>query len=142
MGGRFDSEPVDPRGRADRLLSWPEVAHIASISRSTAWRMARDGAFPKRVRVSPGRVGWWESELTAWKRTRGGQPPPPPLKAPRTPRLPGMARSMPSPVAAPGPETVQSETAGRRPEAASAPPRPRRRGGRSRASPDQIDFGF
>jgi prophage regulatory protein len=77
------------------------VEHIASISRSTAWRMERDGAFPRRVRMSPGRVGWWESELTVWKRTRGGPLPPPPLKAPRTPRLPGMARPMPAPAAAP-----------------------------------------
>ena len=76
-----DEGAPDVGGRDDRLLSWDQVERIASISRSTAWRMERDGAFPRRVRVSPGRVGWWESELTQWKRSRSGEvPPPPPRK--------------------------------------------------------------
>ncbi len=73
-----DEGAPDVGGRDDRLLSWDQVERIASISRSTAWRMERDGAFPRRVRVSPGRVGWWESELTQWKRSRSGEVPPPP----------------------------------------------------------------
>lgn len=142
MSGAGDEEAVEPGGREDRLLSWDQVEHIASISRSTAWRMERDGAFPRRVRVSPGRVGWWESELTSWKRTRGGQLPPPPLKAPRTPRLPGMARPMPSPVAAPVGASVPTEPNGQNAGVGVSPPKSRRGSGRSGASPDQIDFGF
>ena len=142
MSWTGDEASVEPGGREDRLLSWDQVEHIASISRSTAWRMERDGAFPRRVRVSPGRVGWWESELTSWKRTRGGQLPSPPLKAPRTPRLPGMARSLPTPVAAPAGATIPERSAGESPGAAIRPARAPRGSGRSRTSPDQIDFGF
>jgi len=135
-------EAIEPGGREDRLLSWDQVEHIASISRSTAWRMERDGAFPRRVRVSPGRVGWWESELTSWKRTRGGELPPPPLKAPRTPRLPGMARPMPAPVSAPVRASAPTEPSGESAGAGGSPARLRRGAGRPRTSPDQIDFGF
>lgn len=138
----IDDEAIEPGGREDRLLSWDQVEHIASISRSTAWRMERDGAFPRRVRVSPGRVGWWESELTSWKRTRGGQLPPPPLKAPRTPRLPGMTRPMPTPVAAPDRTTPPGAPTGQGVGAGGSPANARRGRGRSGASPDQIDFGF
>ncbi|MBA4806234.1 AlpA family phage regulatory protein [Brevundimonas sp.] len=138
----IEDEAIEPGGREDRLLSWDQVEHIASISRSTAWRMERDGAFPRRVRVSPGRVGWWESELTSWKRTRGGQLPPPPLKAPRTPRLPGMTRPMPTPVAAPDRTTPPDAPTGQGAGAGSSPANARRGRGRSGASPDQIDFGF
>lgn len=123
-----DKAPPDVGGRDDRLLSWDQVERIASISRSTAWRMERDGTFPGRVRVSPGRVGWWESELTLWKQTRSGQlPAPPPRKAARAPRLPGMPRAMPQPAVAP----------------ASDPSRPETRRRRKPAVPsNQIDFGF
>ncbi|MEH6678172.1 helix-turn-helix transcriptional regulator [Phenylobacterium sp.] len=126
MSGGVEDGTEDVGGRDDRLLDWPQVARIASISRSTAWRMERDGAFPRRVRVSPGRVGWWESELTRWKRSRGAEtPPPPPRKPARTPQLPGTARPMPAP-------------------GASAPPpraaKPRRRGSKTPSA--QMDFGF
>lgn len=142
MSWKGDDAPVEPGGREDRLLSWDQVEHIASISRSTAWRMERDGAFPRRVRVSPGRVGWWESELTAWKRTRGGQLPPAPRKAPRTPRLPGMARSMPAPGAATAPAKASPDPAVAATGVAAALPKAGRARGKSRAALDQIDFGF
>lgn len=130
-----DEGPTDVGGKDDRLLSWDQVERIASISRSTAWRMERDGAFPRRVRVSPGRVGWWESELTHWKRSRSGQiPPPPPRKGARVPRLPGMPRSMPRPAPAPAPATAA-------PAATHSPPRKKAR--RRPVDPGtQIDFGF
>ena len=129
-----DSEDSpDVGGKDDRLLSWDQVERIASISRSTAWRMERDGAFPRRVRVSPGRVGWWESELTLWKRSRSGRiPPPPPRKGARVPRLPGMARSMPRPAPEPTPAAP-----------AAADPLPSKKARRRPTDPGiQIDFGF
>lgn len=52
---------------ADRLLPWRRVKDLAGISRSTAWRLQKAGRFPKPVQISPGRVGWWESEVSAWR---------------------------------------------------------------------------
>lgn len=143
MSATFDGGPIETGGKDDRLLSWDQVEHIASISRSTAWRMERDGAFPRRVRVSPGRVGWWESELTAWKRTRSGELPSPPSRKPaRSPRLPGMARPMPSPRAA-VPTHIRLEDASfdrRSPEPATTSAKKGR--GKAPGLVGQIDFGF
>lgn len=41
---------------------------MTGLSRSTTWRMQRTGAFPRSIALSPGRVGWRESELAAWPR--------------------------------------------------------------------------
>ncbi|MCH4267316.1 MAG: AlpA family phage regulatory protein [Brevundimonas sp.] len=82
-----EDEAVETGGREDRLLPWGRVRDIAGISRATAWRMQQTGDFPSPVPVSPGRVAWWESELTAWKGARNQAKP---LALPMRPRLPGM----------------------------------------------------
>lgn len=129
----IDGEPVASGGRDDRLLGWERVQDLVGISRSTAWRLQRAGDFPKPVQLSPGRVGWWESELTAWKASRGAEPRA--LRKPaRAPRLPGLARSMPTPAA-----TV----AGSSPTGTDrSPATPRKRSRKPTASSQQIDFGF
>jgi prophage regulatory protein len=48
------------------ILDEDGVQKATSLSRSTRWRMERRGQFPKRVRLSPGRVGWHQSEIEAW----------------------------------------------------------------------------
>lgn len=143
MCATFDDGPIETGGKDDRLLSWDQVEHIASISRSTAWRMERDGAFPRRVRVSPGRVGWWESQLTAWKQTRSGELPSPPARKPaRSPRLPGMVRPMPTPNAAP-PLIPQDQTARNlRSPGPALPTHGKTIRRKTTGSVDQIDFGF
>lgn len=133
---------VQVGGKDDRLLSWDQVEHIVSISRSTAWRMERDGLFPGRVRISAGRVGWWESELNAWKRSRNDPlPSAPPRKPARAPRLPGMARSMPMPKTAATPDIGGKTPASENQVSGQVRPA-QQRGRRSPASVDQIDFGF
>ncbi|MNJ56412.1 Prophage CP4-57 regulatory protein (AlpA) [compost metagenome] len=135
----MDGEFVDTGGPEDRLLPWGRVRDIAGISRSTAWRMQRTGDFPAPVAVSPGRVGWWESELTAWKGARGTARA---LKPPSRPRLPGMPRRTPGLYAAAPSDGACVQ------EGVSDPPmkeQARRPEGKRRARPvhvDQIDFGF
>ena len=77
----------------DRILPWSQVKVICGLSRTTVWRMQKSGDFPACVQVSLNRVGWWQSELLAWKRAR----------APR--RLPE-----PRSLAAPSPEAVPEMT--------------------------------
>jgi prophage regulatory protein len=149
--------PVETGGQEDRILPWDQVREIAGISRATAWRMQQTGDFPRPVQVSPNRVGWWESELTAWKaeRREGGRFKP--LRSPRAPRLIETGRSAkpgPKPVAAPaqpppGPPTSTTAPRVVAPEQALLPletaepaTRVRARRQKRAVSPDQIDFGF
>lgn len=126
--------------REDRLLPWRRVKEIIGLSRTTAWRMQRRGDFPLPVPVSPGRVGWSESELMAWKAARkaGGRIRPAPFAKPRAPRLIETARSSKPAVA-----VVEAPVQPRLPlqHAAPQPVRATRRRARA-VSPDQIDFGF
>lgn len=141
MSYEVDGEPVAVGGPEDRLLPWERVRDIAGISRTTAWRMQRTGDFPTPVTVSPGRVGWWESELTAWKGTRvAGRKSN--LRSPARPRLPGMARANPA-RAASSPSAVEAEPppASKAREIEAPPVTPRRSRPRL-ADPGQIDFGF
>ncbi|HYC96846.1 helix-turn-helix transcriptional regulator [Brevundimonas sp.] len=133
--------PVETGGPEDRLLPWDRVRDVTGLSRSTAWRLQQVGDFPEPVRISSNRVGWWESELTAWKATRKtrGLPCPRPLARPREPKLIQSARSLRRQKDEEKP--IAAATAAPEPSVPVAPAAaPRRRKGQ--ASADQIDFGF
>ena len=50
-----------------QLLSWTQLAARISVSISTAKRLRlEDPTFPKKLRISSGRVGFSEAELDAW----------------------------------------------------------------------------
>lgn len=58
----------------DRILLWPEARRkIGDPSRTTVWRMERAGTFPERFEVSPGRIGWLESEINEWIQERAAR---------------------------------------------------------------------
>lgn len=43
---------------------------IVGLSQATINRLHREGKFPPKVQLSEGCVGWWESEILAWKAGR------------------------------------------------------------------------
>lgn len=47
-----------------------ECKSKTGLSRTTRWALEKKGLFPKRRQVSPGRVGWLESELDQWIESR------------------------------------------------------------------------
>ena len=51
---------------ADRFIREPECREITGLSRSTRWRLERNGRFPQRRQISAGATGWLASELAAW----------------------------------------------------------------------------
>ncbi len=61
---------------SDRFLREPEVQHITGLSRTTRWRLQRDGKFPRRRQISTNAVGWLASEIDAWiaERTAPAEP--------------------------------------------------------------------
>ena len=49
-----------------RFTSFPEAAKVTGLSRTTMWRLGRDGRFPKPISISPGRVAFVTEELERW----------------------------------------------------------------------------
>lgn len=54
----------------DRLLRRPEVERRTGLSRTSLYRLMRDGVFPEPIRVGPRAVRWPESEIAAWLAAR------------------------------------------------------------------------
>ncbi len=48
------------------LLSLDDLQRIVPLSRTTIWRLERQGDFPRRIRIGPNRVAWVEIEVEAW----------------------------------------------------------------------------
>jgi prophage regulatory protein len=49
-----------------RMIRFPTVRDRTGLSRSTIWRLERQGEFPRHRRISPNAVGWLEHEVDAW----------------------------------------------------------------------------
>jgi prophage regulatory protein len=54
----------------DRIVRERERRQKSGIARTTAYELEKRGLFPKRVLLVGGRVGWRESELEAWVKSR------------------------------------------------------------------------
>jgi prophage regulatory protein len=55
---------------SERILRTKEVVERVGKGRTTIWREEREGRFPKRRVIGEGQVGWLESEITEWIRSR------------------------------------------------------------------------
>ena len=49
-----------------KLLKAQDVADLTSMSRSHLHRLARDGKFPKPIKISENRSAWLESDVQEW----------------------------------------------------------------------------
>ena len=70
-----------------RYLRWTEVARATGLSRTTAWRLQKLDEFPAPYAISPGRVGYREDEVEAWRISRD------PSSGPHKP-VPGVKRAV------------------------------------------------
>ena len=92
----------------DRILPWSQIRVICGLSRTTVWRLQKSGDFPACVQVSRNRVGWRQSEILEWKRSRTPRRLPAPCATPVRPD------TQPTPVppdgqqAAPAPSTQEA----------------------------------
>lgn len=131
---------VDPAAPSGRYLRWKEVERSTGLSRTTAWRLQRSGDFPRPYVISPGRVGYLESEVEAWRASRGHRP------SDGAPDERREQRPPPSLDGQPPPAHANSEAAVVRPSATARPTQsPRGRVRRERSglgAPTQIRFDF
>ncbi|KXJ57138.1 MAG: hypothetical protein AXW17_13185 [Colwellia sp. Phe_37] len=49
-----------------QILKVSEVIKRTGLSRTTLWRLERDGKFPRSIKLSVNRVGWRENEVDEW----------------------------------------------------------------------------
>ena len=49
-----------------KLLKAQAVADLTSMSRSHLHRLARDGKFPKPIKIGENRSAWLESDVQEW----------------------------------------------------------------------------
>jgi prophage regulatory protein len=64
-----DRAPDEPR----KMLSEKQVLQILPVSRSTLWRMEKQGKFPRSTYVSSNRRFWFADEVTEWQNRINGQ---------------------------------------------------------------------
>ena len=53
-----------------KIIGPKETSLMTNLSPSTLWRMEKREEFPRRVNISPNRVGWYEDEVDEWVETR------------------------------------------------------------------------
>lgn len=49
-----------------RILREPQVLDRTKLSKSTRWRLEKEGLFPRRIRLSQNAVGWYEEQIENW----------------------------------------------------------------------------
>jgi len=62
-----------------KAARWPRVHELTGkLSRTTVWRLEKDGLFPQRRRLTGNSVAWIEEEVIEWleNRQRGMGPKP------------------------------------------------------------------
>lgn len=54
---------MEPR---TRLLRLPEVEQISGLKKSAIYLRAKDGSFPRPIKIGTRNVAWIESEVDGW----------------------------------------------------------------------------
>lgn len=63
----ISADTAEPSGR---FLSMVDVEQEVSLSKATINRLHRTGKFPRKRHLSERRIGWYESDIQAWKSSR------------------------------------------------------------------------
>lgn len=54
----------------DPVLRLPKVCNLTGCAKSTWLRYVKDGIAPRGIRLGPNTVGWFQSSIVAWLRSR------------------------------------------------------------------------
>ena len=54
----------------DRILRKKEVLEMVGMCYVSIWKMMARGEFPRSIQISPRAVGWRESEILDWLKSR------------------------------------------------------------------------
>lgn len=48
------------------IVRMPDVVVMTGLSKPSVYRTMKAGTFPRRIRLSPGAVGWLRTEIEQW----------------------------------------------------------------------------
>lgn len=51
---------------SERILRFPDVKKMTGLSRTTIWRLEKQDAFPKTIKITGHVNGWLEREIKEW----------------------------------------------------------------------------
>lgn len=66
------SDILNMYGERERLVREDERRKMTGLSRSTVWRLEREGTFPKRKQTGKNSCAWLMSDLLLWMHERSG----------------------------------------------------------------------
>ncbi|EIM5533477.1 AlpA family phage regulatory protein [Salmonella enterica subsp. enterica] len=66
------SDILNMYGERERLVREDERRKMTGLSRSTVWRLEREGAFPGRKQTGKNSCAWLMSDLLLWMHERSG----------------------------------------------------------------------
>ena len=53
-----------------KLLRFPEVQEMVGLSRTTIWRLEKQGKFPARRAIGENSVGWLKEDIEKWIKSK------------------------------------------------------------------------
>jgi len=53
-----------------KIIRFPKISEITSLSRTTIWRLEAEGDFPGRRKIGKRGVGWLLNEVDEWMQSR------------------------------------------------------------------------
>lgn len=67
---QFLAEKIEEKKIISALVREQELLQILSCSRSTLWRLRRNGSFPKPIKIGNRSIAWIREDIDAWIKER------------------------------------------------------------------------
>lgn len=68
--GNSSSHQSNNNPLPDKIIRSKEVQELTGLSRTTIWRLEREGKFPARVPLTASNVGWRLTDVQEWIRKK------------------------------------------------------------------------
>lgn len=66
----MSNETITSEANSIRALRIKQVCDITGLGRTTIWRAAKEGKFPKPIKLGERAVGWVYSDVCDWLESR------------------------------------------------------------------------
>jgi prophage regulatory protein len=64
---------MQPVSQPRSIIRRPQVLACTGISDTTLWRLMRAGTFPRPIKLSSQRVGWFLDEVIEWQAAKAAE---------------------------------------------------------------------